>query len=129
MGRLAAALATTLTVTGEAAEGPGDTVRTMALIEQIPMPRVAGRLDHATADTKRMRLFVSALGNDSVEVIDLFAAKKIHSITGVSGPKGIVYLNDFDKLYVVSAGDRTIKVFDSAYFRIQTIYFGGSGLD
>ncbi|OLE16310.1 MAG: hypothetical protein AUG83_03530 [Acidobacteria bacterium 13_1_20CM_4_57_11] len=43
----------------------------LQLEEQIPVPNVAGRLDHFTADAKRKRLFVSALGNNTVEVIDV----------------------------------------------------------
>jgi len=37
-------------------------VAPLQLEEQIPVPNVAGRLDHFTADVKRKRLFVSALG-------------------------------------------------------------------
>ncbi len=39
----------------------------LQLEEQIPVPGVAGRLDHFTADAKRRRLFVSALGNNTLE--------------------------------------------------------------
>src|SRR5947208_10898297 len=60
----------------------------LQLEEQIPVPNVAGRLDHFTADVKRKRLFVSALGNNSVEVIDTFEGKLIHTITGLSEPQG-----------------------------------------
>ena len=58
----------------------------LQLEEQIPVPGVAGRLDHFTADFKRKRLFVSALGNNTVEVIDTFAGKVIHSIKGLAQP-------------------------------------------
>src|SRR3954464_14364162 len=45
-----------------------------ALLEletSIPMPSVKGRIDHFAVDTKRNRLLVAALGNDTVEIIDL----------------------------------------------------------
>ena len=45
----------------------------LQLEEQIRVPGVAGWLDHFTADAKRRRLLVSALGNNTVEVIDVFA--------------------------------------------------------
>ena len=60
----------------------------LQLEEQIPVPNVAGRLDHFTADVKRRRLIFSALGNNSVEVIDTFEGKLIHTITGLSEPQG-----------------------------------------
>ena len=72
----------------------------LQLEEQIPVPNVAGRLDHFTADVKRRRLIFSALGNNSVEVIDTFEGKLIHTITGLSEPQGVVYVPDFDKLVV-----------------------------
>jgi hypothetical protein len=60
----------------------------LQLEEQIPVPGVAGRLDHFTADAKRRRLFVSALSNNTLEVIDTFAGRVIHSIKGSRNPKG-----------------------------------------
>ena len=42
------------------AQMPARTVLPFQLEEQIPVPGVAGRLDHFTADAKRKRLFVSA---------------------------------------------------------------------
>jgi hypothetical protein len=44
------------------------------------------RLDHFTADAKRRRLFASALGNNTVEVIDVFAGRVVHSIKGLGRP-------------------------------------------
>jgi len=44
----------------------------LRLVQTIPLS-VDGRLDHLSADVKGMRLFVAALGNNSVEVIDLRA--------------------------------------------------------
>jgi hypothetical protein len=36
----------------------------------IPMAEVQGRIDHLSIDLKGQRLFVAALGNNSLEVID-----------------------------------------------------------
>jgi DNA-binding beta-propeller fold protein YncE len=95
------------------------------LEEQIPVPGVAGRLDHFTADFKRKRLFVSALGNNSVEVIDTFAGKVIHSIKGLAEPQGPLYVPAVDKLYVANAEDGTVKVYDGATYALRkTIDFG-----
>src|SRR3984957_11157770 len=86
----------------------------LQLEEQIPVPNVAGRLDHFTADVKRKRLFVSALGNNTVEVIDTFAGRVTRSIKGLSQPQGPLYVPGFDKLYVANAENGKMNVYDGA---------------
>jgi DNA-binding beta-propeller fold protein YncE len=92
---------------------------TLQLEEQIPVPNVAGRLDHFTADSKRKRLIVSALGNNTVEIIDVFAGRVAHSITGVAEPQGPVYVPEFDKLFVAGAGDGKLNIFDGGTYALR----------
>lgn len=97
----------------------------LQLEEQIPVPGVAGRLDHFTSDAKRRRLFVSALGNNSLEVIDVFAGRVIHSIKGLAQPQGPLYVAGVDKLYVANAEDGKVRVYDGATYTIRkTLDFG-----
>jgi hypothetical protein len=51
-------------------------IPTLRLLQTIPLPEVKGRFDHFAIDTKGQRLFVAALGNDTVEVLDLAAGKR-----------------------------------------------------
>lgn len=81
------------------------TILPLQLEEQIPTER----LDHFTADVKRKRLFVSALGNNTVEVIDVFSGKVIHSIQGLAEPQGPLYVADVYKLYVANAEDGKVR--------------------
>src|SRR6202049_2025802 len=97
----------------------------LQLEEEIPVPGVAGRLDHFTTDAKRKRLFVSALGNNTVEVIDVFAGRVVHSIKGLAQPQGPLYVSGFDKLYVANAEDGKVKVYDGATYTLRkTLDFG-----
>jgi DNA-binding beta-propeller fold protein YncE len=97
----------------------------LQLEEQIPVPGVAGRLDHFTSDAKRRRLFVSALGNNTLEVIDVFAGRVIHSIKGLAQPQGPLYVPSVDKLYVANAEDGKVRVYDGATYTLRkTIDFG-----
>jgi hypothetical protein len=97
----------------------------LQLEEQIPVPGVAGRLDHFSADGKRRRLFVSALGNNSLEVIDVFAGRVVHSIKGLAQPQGPLYVPGVDKLYVANAEDGKVRVYDGATYTLRkTIDFG-----
>jgi DNA-binding beta-propeller fold protein YncE len=91
----------------------------LQLEEEIPVPGVAGRLDHFTADARRKRLFVSALGNNTVEVIDVFAGKVVHSIKGLAQPQGPLYVADVDKLYVANAEDGKLTVYDGATYTLR----------
>ena len=93
----------------------------LQLEEQIPVPSVAGRLDHFATDVKRKRLFVSALGNNTVEVIDTFAGRVVHSIKGLAQPQGPLYVPTVDKLYVANAEDGKVRVYDGATYTLRKI--------
>jgi DNA-binding beta-propeller fold protein YncE len=108
-----------------AAQSGARDILPLQLEEEIPVPGVAGRLDHFTADAKRRRLFVSALGNNTVEVIDVFAGRVIHSIKGLAEPQGPLYVPAVDKLYVANAEDGKVRVYDGATYTLRkTIDFG-----
>ncbi len=51
----------------------GQTNQPLHLEKTIELPDVQGRIDHMSIDVKGQRLFVSALGNNTVEVIDVQA--------------------------------------------------------
>src|SRR3569832_544968 len=53
----------------------------------IALKGVSGRIDHMAVDLGRKRLFVAELGNDTVDVIDLFAGTVIHRIEGLKEPQ------------------------------------------
>jgi YVTN family beta-propeller protein len=54
----------------------------LRLESTVPLPDVKGRIDHLAFDADDERLFVAALGNNTVEVIDVKSAKVIRTITG-----------------------------------------------
>lgn len=80
----------------------------------IPLPDVLGRIDHFAFDPKN-RLFVSALGSNSEEIIDLSAQREIKSITGIAVPQGVAYSPETNKLFVAS-GKGTVSVYDGTSF-------------
>ena len=97
----------------------GRTILPLQLADQIPVPQVAGRIDHFTADLKRRRLIFSALGNNTVEVLDAFAGRVAHTITGLSWPQGVLYVPEFDELFIANAGDGKVRVFDGADYTLR----------
>jgi len=79
----------------------------------IPLPGVEGRLDHLTYAPATQRLFVAALENHSVEVVDLNRRRRVHRITGIREPQGLLYLAEKNRLLVGSRGDGTCRSFDA----------------
>jgi DNA-binding beta-propeller fold protein YncE len=99
---------------------PNNATAPLALVQRIPMPGVAGRMDHLGVDLAGHRLFAAALGNgqNTVEVIDLEAGKRVFSIRGQSKPQGVFYSAEFKKLFVSNGGDGTYKVFSGDDFKL-----------
>jgi hypothetical protein len=91
---------------------------TLKLTQTIPLPGVLGRFDHFAIDVKGRRLFVAALGNDTLEVIDLAAGKRIQSVAGMSKPTGLLYLPEPNQIFVANGDDGTLKILDGAEFKV-----------
>jgi len=88
----------------------------LRLESTIALPNVDGRIDHLSVDVTRKRLFVAALGNNTVEVVDLNAGKVIHTIRGLKEPQGLFYWPATNRLYVANAVDGHVRVYDGHSF-------------
>ena len=74
----------------------------LKLKQTIPLPGVEGRIDHFAFDPAGDRLFVCALGNNTVEVLDLRKGERVRSITALGAPQGVAYVPEFDRLFVAN---------------------------
>src|SRR5215468_12076895 len=90
--------------------------RPLVLTEAIPTPGVQGRFDHFGFDGKN-QLFVAALGNNTVEVIDISARVRAHSIPGIPNPQGVAYAPDAKKLFVASSKGK-LRIYDGTNFEL-----------
>src|SRR5207237_8044976 len=88
------------------------------LKQTIALPGVEGRIDHFALDAANDRLFVCALGNNTVEVLDLRKAQRIHSITGLGAPQGIAYIPEPDRLFVANDKGGVCKIYDAKSFQL-----------
>lgn len=101
------------------------TAQPLRLEKTIDLPDVQGRIDHMSIDVKGQRLFVSALGNNTVEVIDIKAGKRIKTITGLAEPQGVLYVPLTDRIYVANAKDGSVRIFDgTSYALLKTLDYG-----
>jgi hypothetical protein len=88
----------------------------LELVQTIRLADVRGRIDHLAVDNEGERLFVAALGNDSVEVVDLHAGIGIARITGLREPQGIGYVAGANRLLVANAGGG-VDLFEASTLR------------
>lgn len=84
------------------------------LKQTIPLAGVEGRIDHMAIDQKGNRLYVAALGNDTVEVVDLAAGKRVQTLKGFQEPQGITVAPGTRHVVVASGGDGKVRVYDAA---------------
>jgi len=97
----------------------------LKLEKEIELPDVQGRIDHMSMDVKGQRLFVSALGNNTLEVIDLKAGKRTNTISGLGEPQGALYVASNDRLYIASSKDGTVKIFEGTSLKLlKTVDYG-----
>jgi DNA-binding beta-propeller fold protein YncE len=82
---------------------PSSAQAPLTLVAAVALPRVDGRIDHLAFDPASQRLFVAALGNNTVEVVDVAAGKHLRSLPGFREPQGIAAIPDA-KLIAVANG-------------------------
>jgi DNA-binding beta-propeller fold protein YncE len=89
----------------------------LKLKQTIPLPDVEGRIDHFAFDSSGQRLFVCALGNNTVEVIDVARGERVYSFTGLGSPQGVGYIPDFDRIFIASDRGGICNIYDGKSFR------------
>jgi DNA-binding beta-propeller fold protein YncE len=98
----------------------------LKLEHTISLPGVKGRFDHFAIDTNTHRLFVAALGNDTLEILDVASGKRLHTIRGLHKPTGVVFLPAENQIGVANGDDGTFRVHEGkAYKEIARV----EGLD
>ncbi len=98
--------------------------RPLVLTEAIATSGVQGRFDHFGFDGKN-QLFVAALGNNTVEVIDISARLRAHTITGIPNPQGVAFATAEKKLFVASSKGKLRIYSDGSFDLIKEIDFHG----
>jgi len=90
----------------------------LKLKQTIPLPGVEGGIDHLAFDPAGERLFVCALGNNTVEVLDLRKGERIHSVTGLGAPQGVAYIPEVNRVFVANDKDGSCKIYDGKSFQV-----------
>jgi hypothetical protein len=85
----------------------------LKLLKQVELPGVEGRIDHMLFDRATQRLFVAALGNNSLEVVDLDKETTIASIREFERPQDLALLPEKHELLITNGDNRYLDVYDT----------------
>ena len=96
----------------------GQEPEALSLQTHIQLPGVKGRIDHFSVDVKGERLFVAAVENHTLEVVDLKSRQRVHTITDLAEPQGVFYDSSTNHLFVACGLDGVTKVFDGTTFQV-----------
>lgn len=96
---------------------PAEKPPVLKFVGRIPL--VDGRIDHTSVDLKGQRLFTSAFGNHTLEVVDLKTGKIVNEIKSLDNPQNSYYVASVNRLFVSSEGDGTVKIFDGTNFELK----------
>ncbi len=108
-----------------AVSASGEDSGPLRLEKEIPLPGVEGRIDHFSADVAGQRLFIAALENGSVEILDTRQGERIAEIKELKEPQGFYYDSKTDQLYVATGGDGKLRVYEGKALTAQwTLEFG-----
>src|ERR1700756_2196093 len=109
-----------------AALSMGQDVGTLLLEKEIVLAGVEGRIDHFSVDVPGQRLFIAALENGSVEVLDTRQGERTAEIKGLEEPQGLCYDSKTGRLYVATGGDGKLRIYDEKLLTVrETLEFGG----
>jgi DNA-binding beta-propeller fold protein YncE len=98
----------------------------LVLEKEIALPGVEGRIDHFSVDVPNQRLFVAALENGSVEILDIRRGECVAEIKGLEEPQGVYYDFKTGRLYVATGGDGKLRIYDGKSLTVQeTLGFDG----
>jgi DNA-binding beta-propeller fold protein YncE len=89
------------------------------LVQTIPIPNVNGRIDHMAIDIRGQKLFVAELENNSLDIVDLSTARRIHSIRDarLAQPQGVIFIPQLNRIFVSNAQDGSVDIFDAKSLR------------
>ncbi len=76
----------------------------LMLQKEIALPNVKGRIDHIDINLKDQVAYVAALGNNTLEIVDLKSGKVTGSIKGLDEPQGVAYIENHQELLVANGG-------------------------
>jgi len=101
----------------------------LKLAATIVLPNVSGRIDHLAYDPAARHLFVAALGNDTVEVVDTATARHLRSLPGFAEPQGIAFVAEGRGVAIANGDSGTLQLIDASTFATRWTTKAGRDAD
>jgi YVTN family beta-propeller protein len=89
----------------------------LTLEKEIALPDVKGRIDHMDINLKDQIVYVAALGNNTVEVVDLKSGKVISSIKGLDEPQGVAYISKHQEIFIANGGTGECDFYNAVTYK------------
>jgi WD40 repeat protein len=91
--------------------------------KQIILKSLSGRIDHMAVDLVHQRLFICALGNNTLEIADYNSGNYLHTIK-IEEPQGVIYILSTDRFIVTSGGNGTCNMYDGKTYKLLSSITG-----
>ncbi|MBD0376375.1 MAG: YncE family protein, partial [Flavisolibacter sp.] len=89
-----------------------------------------GRIDHMDVNLKARIIYMAALGNNTLEVIDIANGKLLHSISGLDEPQGVGYIPQHNEIIVANGGNGDCYFYSAATFeKVATVHLASDADD
>ncbi|HEX5111432.1 MAG TPA: hypothetical protein VFV79_01185, partial [Saprospiraceae bacterium] len=101
----------------------------LILEKRISLPGVKGRIDHMDADANKQVVFISALGNNSLEIVGIKKATHLSSIKKLSEPQGVIFIPLTNEIMIANGGDGSCQFYNAESFQNTGTIMLGSDAD
>src|SRR5260370_19621473 len=72
----------------------------LKLEKEIILSGVKGRIDHIDINLSDQIAYIAALGNNTLEIVDLKKGLIIHTIKGLDEPQGVAYISKHKEIFI-----------------------------
>src|SRR5262245_38877880 len=83
-------------------------------VQTVDLAGVEGRFDHFATDPKGERLFLAALGNNTMEVFHTVEGKRVATVKGLHKPTGVAFASETGRVVVANGDDGTVRFYDGS---------------
>jgi DNA-binding beta-propeller fold protein YncE len=95
----------------------------LVLEKSISLSGVSGRIDHMDVNLKDRIVYIAALGNNSLEIVDIGKGKVLRSIKGLDEPQGVAFIPQQKEIFVANGGNGDCYFYNSdTYQKTATIH-------
>lgn len=90
----------------------------LTLVRDIPLPGHAARLDYESFDSRSRLLFIAALGDGSIDVVDTTRQRLASTVANVSAAHGVLAIPELGRVYASATGTDELIALDERTLRV-----------